>query len=122
MALTSERIWRLPPYDPDEVFRHTVGIWSGEPVDVVIRLSEMGARFLADWPLSEEQRVEPLPDGGAVVRATVAGDVEVLRWVTRWGRHAEVLKPERLRAMVADELRAALRAYERTENKVSQTT
>lgn len=110
-----------PEYDADEVFRHSMGIWSGEPIDVEIRLSAMGHRFLMDWPLATNQEVVALDDGGAIVRATVAGDIEVLRWVTRWGRHAEVLAPEGLREAVRDELGAALGFYggERVQ-KVSQ--
>ncbi|MCX4245366.1 helix-turn-helix transcriptional regulator [Paraliomyxa miuraensis] len=98
--------------DEDELFRGAVKIWSGPPVEVAIRLSPYAARLLPEYPLSREQEVVPQPDGGAILRARVAGTKEVLRWVLHWGVHAEVLAPPSLREELREELREALAPYE----------
>ncbi|MCA9709546.1 MAG: transcriptional regulator [Myxococcales bacterium] len=102
--------------DEDEMFRGAVKIWSGPPVEVEIRISPYAARLLPEYPLSPKQQVEPRDDGGAVLRAEVAGTKEVTRWVLHWGSHAEVLAPASLREEVHQELRDALAPYEDEEN------
>ncbi len=97
--------------DEDELFRGAIKIWSGPRVDVEIRLSPYAARLLPEYPLSQEQQIIERDDGGAVLRAAVAGTTEVTRWVLHWGAHAEVLAPEELREQVASELRRALDPY-----------
>lgn len=98
--------------DEDELFRGAVKIWSGPPVEVEIRLSPYAARLLPEYPLSREQDVRPQSDGGAILRAQVAGTKEVLRWVLHWGVHAEVLAPRPLRLELREELREALAPYD----------
>jgi predicted DNA-binding transcriptional regulator YafY len=98
--------------DEDELFRGAVKIWSGPPVEVEIRLSPYAARLLPEYPLSREQDVQALEDGGALLRAKVAGTKEVTRWVLHWGAHAEVLAPAELRQELREELRDALAPYE----------
>jgi len=98
--------------DEDELFRGAVKIWSGPPVEVEIRLSPYAARLLPEYPLSREQEVAPLDDGGVLLRAKVAGTKEVERWVLHWGAHAEVLAPPELRHELREELRDALAPYE----------
>ena len=86
--------------------------WDGEPVAVAVWLSPRVARFAAEYPLHEEQRVTAQPDGSAVVRATVAGLVEPARWVVSWGREAKALEPPELVEAVREELAEALARYE----------
>lgn len=98
--------------DEDELFRGAVKIWSGPPVEVQIRLSPYATRLLPEYPLSREQEVRPLDDGGAILVAKVAGTKEVTRWVLHWGVHAEVLAPPELRHELREELRDALAPYD----------
>jgi predicted DNA-binding transcriptional regulator YafY len=98
--------------DEDELFKGAVKIWSGPPVEVEIRISPYAARLLPEYPLSREQEVAPLDDGGALLRAKVAGTKEVTRWVLHWGAHAEVLGPPELRSELREELRDALAPYD----------
>ena len=47
-------------------------------------------------------------NGGVTLSFTVDGLDEIVWWVLGWSGRAKVLKPEKLRAMVVDKLRAAL--------------
>jgi predicted DNA-binding transcriptional regulator YafY len=96
---------------------HAVSTWSGEPVAVAVRITPEGARFVHEFPLVQDQDVVPANDGSVVVRATVAGTEEVVKWALSWGRKAEVLEPMELRERVATELREALGAYEGNQNR-----
>lgn len=98
-------------YDEARVFAHAAKIWDGPLVTVVVHISPRGARFVKEWPLVASQQVEAQPDGSAIVRAQVAGTVEAMRWVLRWGKDALVLEPPDLRAAVLEELRRALDGY-----------
>ncbi len=90
---------------------HAVQVWSGPLEDVAIRIAPEVAWLAREHPLVPSQRLEPQADGAVIVRARVAGLVEVTRWILRWGAHAEALEPGELRARVADELRRALASY-----------
>jgi predicted DNA-binding transcriptional regulator YafY len=100
-----------PDYDEDALFAHSVGIWTGAPVDVAVRLAPAVASRAAEWPLVVAQVVDPQDDGSVVIRARVAGVMEALRWTLSWGGEAEALEPADLRDAVRDELARAHAAY-----------
>ena len=100
-----------PEYDERRVFAHTAKIWDGPLVDVAVRISPRGARFVNEWPLVPSQQLEHLPDGSVLVRAGVSGTIEAMRWVLRWGKEAEVLEPAALRSAVITELLRAIATY-----------
>lgn len=113
-AVLSEAI---PPRDVDieHVFAHSVAVWCGDRVDVVIELNGDGARLAHEYPLHPAQRIERVGDEHeherVLVRATVAGLEEVTRWVLRWGSCAHVIEPAALRERIVRELSAARARY-----------
>ena len=52
-----------------------------------------------------EQTEEMQPDGSLIIRFKAAGHVEMAWYLYQWGDKVEVLKPEALKAMVADHRR-----------------
>jgi predicted DNA-binding transcriptional regulator YafY/DNA-directed RNA polymerase specialized sigma24 family protein len=106
-----EKAEEHPEYDEARVFAHAAKIWDGPLVDVEVRISSRGARFVNEWPLVPSQQLEKLPDGAVLVRARVSGTVEAMRWVLRWGKDAQVIAPPELRAAVVTELLGAITAY-----------
>lgn len=98
-------------YDESRVFAHAAKIWDGPLVDVAVRISPRAARFVKEWPLLPSQELEEQADGAVIVRARVSGTVEAMRWVLRWGKDAQVLAPDELRAAVLTELLRAIAAY-----------
>ncbi|HWN67094.1 MAG TPA: transcriptional regulator [Haliangium sp.] len=106
-----EKAEEHPEYDEARVFAHAAKIWAGPLVDVVVRISPRGARFVKEWPLVPSQELEKQPDGSVLVRARVSGTVEAMRWVLRWGKDAQAIEPAELRAAVVTELLGAIAAY-----------
>lgn len=101
-----------PDFDEAELFAHSVKVWSGDDlIDVVIRLRPEVAWLASEYPLVPDQLVDADDDGSVLVKATVAGIPEALRWVLRWGASAEAVAPETLREAVKSELAGALDAY-----------
>lgn len=100
-----------PEVDEEALFADSVKAWAGPSHDVVIKIPARLAGVAAEWPLIAGQEVHDQGDGSALVRARVAGLIEAMRWVLRWGADAEVVAPAELRERVADELRRALTAY-----------
>lgn len=98
-------------FDVSSLFERAVGVWNGPGVDVAIRIAATEARFVREWPLVPEQRIEEEPDGAVVVHATVAGLIETKRWFLSWGRAARVLSPPALQEAVRHELVGALAQY-----------
>lgn len=112
VAILDESARPHPEYDPETLFGHAAGVWTGDPVSVAIRLTARVARFVTEWPLTGDQTIESRPDGSIVVRAEVAGTIEAMRWTLRWGQDAEALAPPELRQQVKEQLTAALARYD----------
>lgn len=96
----------------DTLFAGALKTWSSDPIEVRVRLAKEVAWAVAEYPLSREQLLVHEPQGSVVVQASVAGLVEVGRWVLSWGRHAEALSPRALRERMAEELRDAAARYD----------
>lgn len=84
---------------------------SGEPYGVALRFDAYQARWIRERTWHPSQQVEERPDGGLVLRLTVSGQGDLLRWILGYGSHVEVLEPEWLRERVAEELRKAWQTY-----------
>jgi proteasome accessory factor B len=98
--------------DVEARFARSVKVWSGEDVTrVVAWISREKARFVGEYPLVVDQKVEPRADGSVVVYADVNGTTEALRWVLSWGEHAEALAPDELRLAARAEVSGAASRY-----------
>jgi predicted DNA-binding transcriptional regulator YafY len=122
IAVLDERAQEHPDIDIDALFSDAVKTWSGEETRVRVRIAPEAAWSVREYPLAREQDLFPEPDGAVIVDATVAGLVEVTRWVLSWGRHAEALEPPALRKRVEEELRVALERYGEREVRSSKVS
>jgi predicted DNA-binding transcriptional regulator YafY len=69
---------------------------------------------LAARPLTNAQQVEPLPTGGARLRARVSGLWAAADWVIGWGGEVRVVAPAALVDQVRHRARATLAAMGET--------
>jgi predicted DNA-binding transcriptional regulator YafY len=99
-------------YRPQGVpFERAVKAWSGAIQVVRVRLEPAVAWRAREYPLPGQTEA-PNADGSVVLRAEVAGLVEVRSRILAWGAAAEVLEPQSLRDEVRAELAAALQKYD----------
>jgi predicted DNA-binding transcriptional regulator YafY len=79
--------------------------------DVRVLFDAEVARWVRESPSYFTIAEEETPDG-LLVTLHVRQESEIVQWILGWGRHARVLAPDSLRARIAAEAEAMLRAHE----------
>ena len=87
------------------------GAFQEKPEAIVLRFAPEAAADVARFSFHPDQTVEDEPGGGKVVRFAAGGMRELAHHLFTWGTAVEVVAPERLRAMLVNELRAALERH-----------
>lgn len=82
----------------------------GDSIRLEVLFDAASARHLAETKLSDDQRLEPQPDGRVKVTATVPDTHQLRWWLLGFGDRVEVVGPEALRTEFA---RVASRLAER---------
>jgi len=109
------------PKDFDvEVYRRRgfgVFVFNDEPVQKVrIKIDQWLARYVQEHHWHETQQFEAQPDGGVIVQfEVVLPSHELINWILKLGRYAEVLEPQSLRHEVETEIAEMLRRYTNAE-------
>jgi proteasome accessory factor B len=102
-------------YDTDTYRRKCFGVFAfnNKPVQKVrIKVDGGGmARYVQEHHWHETQQFEQQPDGSVIVRFDVIPNVELVNWILRLGRNAEVLEPKSLRQTVKTEIAEMNRRY-----------
>lgn len=116
-AVKAEPGVAIPPADFDlQVFAgQSFGIYQDGVEDVVLKITPEGADEARGWRWHSTQTVEDQADGGVVVRFRASGMRELAWHLFSWGEQVQIVEPERLKTVMADELAAAQRALERAQ-------
>ena len=89
------------------------GVFHGDgEVHVKVRFSATVARYVEESHWHASQQLSPQQDGSLLAEFDLDGTEEIKRWVLGFGRHAEVLEPEELRAEIRVETEKMLTRYE----------
>lgn len=103
-----------PPEDfnLNEHMAKSFGVYHGEgEVHVKVRFSPTVARYVKESTWHRSQQLTPQQDGYLVADFDLDGTEEIKRWILSFGKHAEALQPDELRAEVAEEIRTLLTQY-----------
>ncbi len=92
---------RRPGIDPETYFEGSWEVYSGEPVEVVVRFCGAAARVVATGKHHPSESVEQLAGGEVRYRVVTRGLDEIQRWLLGFGDEAEVLSPPELRQRLA---------------------
>ena len=87
------------------------GIYQDEVEDVRLRIRPHGAEEALGWRFHSTQQATPLPDGSVLVAFRASGMRELAWHLFSWGDKVEILGPQRLKDMMAEQLSLALRAH-----------
>jgi proteasome accessory factor B len=87
--------------------RHLGNAWQlipepGADQRIVVRFEPLVARNVAEVIWHPTQKLEFQRDGSLIYRARVSGLNEIVWWILGYGDQVEVLRPKKLRVMVAD--------------------
>ncbi|MBU8932370.1 MAG: YafY family transcriptional regulator [candidate division Zixibacteria bacterium] len=72
-------------------------LYSGEPVEVVARLTGAAARVVLTSTHHPDEIVEKTDEGKVIYRVVTRGIEEIQRWLLGFGSEVEVLEPQELR-------------------------
>lgn len=116
-AVRGEEGVAAPPDDFDlQAFAsQSFGIYQDEIEDVVLKVAPEGAAEARAWRWHPTQILEDQPDGSVVVRFRASGMRELAWHLFTWGHQVEIVAPDRLKAVMAGELAAAMRALDRAQ-------
>ena len=76
-----------------------------------MRFSPLVAQNVAEVAWHKTQRVEERPDGSIDFHVRVSGIGEISWWILGYGDQAEVLKPARLRQLIAERAGRMMEMY-----------
>ncbi|UCC45406.1 MAG: YafY family transcriptional regulator [Candidatus Zixiibacteriota bacterium] len=102
IELTDEHFVPRRDIDAHDYFEGSWGIYSGEPVEVVVEFTGPAARVILSATHHHSEIVEELGADRVRYRVTVNGLEEICRWIVGFGDQAEVIEPDRLRSRLAD--------------------
>lgn len=116
-AVKAEPGVAVPPADFDlQVFAgQSFGIYQDAIEDVVLRITSEGAAEAKGWRWHPTQSVEDQADGSVEVKFRASGMRELAWHLFSWGEQVEIVAPERLKMVMAEELAAATRALARSQ-------
>ena len=80
------------------------GVFQEGPVRVAWKFSPRAAPDAREYLFHPNQVVSDQPDGGVLVEFTAGGLLEMCWHLFTWGREVEILKPKRLRDLMAEHL------------------
>jgi len=113
--ILDQQFERSPTFNLQDYLERGFRAERGEKVyDIAVRFDAYQARWVKERRYHATQSVEPLPDGGVILRLRTGALDEVARWVLQYGPHAEALEPQELRCQVAEAHRSAAKSYDRT--------
>jgi predicted DNA-binding transcriptional regulator YafY len=116
-VLPTTDTYTIPPtFDPYVKLAGAWGVnWGNgrEPTDVTLRfMPGRAAERVRETNWHESQVIEPLADGGCVMRIRVGSTQEMKPWIRQWGNDCEVLSPSDLRREIGQEMKAAGALYD----------
>jgi len=88
------------------------GIYQDAVEEVRLRVRPHGAEEALGWRFHSTQQATPQPDGSVLVAFRASGMRELAWHLFSWGDKVEILGPQRLKDMMAEQLRLALRAHQ----------
>lgn len=102
LKVTRETSSQPLDFDPDNYFKHAVGITSGNTAPEVVKLKvgSIAAKYLDSLPIHSSQRVEEMNDDHFVFSLKVNISEELIREILAYGGEIKVLQPLSLQSEI----------------------
>lgn len=113
MKLTDEKFQIPSDFDLDEYMQYSFKVMHDDLYTVKVRISPAWARYVNEKIWHESQSTRKMPDKSLEITFEVAGLEEIKQWVMGLGPEAYVIKPEKLKKMIKEDLRKTLKQYEK---------
>jgi predicted DNA-binding transcriptional regulator YafY len=102
LKLLKENYYKPVPFDPDNYFKHALGITSNEsePQLIQFKVDKIGSRYLETQPLHASQKLIKEGANRNTFELKVIISEELKRTLLSYGSQVEVVKPKSLRAEI----------------------
>lgn len=99
LDISSDTAERPVDFDPDNYFKHAIGITSGntEPLQVKLKATLVASKYLDSLPLHPSQKVIEFNDDNVVFQLVVTISEELIRELLSFGGEVKVLEPTQLK-------------------------
>lgn len=97
IELTPNQFIRDSEISAQDYFKGSWGVFSGAPVDVVVRFKGSAAKVVRGSQHHADEEIEIISDDEIIYRVRVNGLFEIKRWIVGFGEQAEVVSPDVLK-------------------------
>ena len=105
---------RPTTFDIDEFILREFGIRLGkEPIDLILRIRGVLAKYLAETPVASDQRMFQIDDVWTRVEVGVQDTIQLRSWLRSLGPDAVVERPDFLRKTLSDEFKFLASHYDK---------
>jgi predicted DNA-binding transcriptional regulator YafY len=105
---------RPTTFDIDEFILREFGIRLGkEPIDLILRIRGVLAKYLAETPVASDQRMFQIDDVWTRVEVGVQDTIQLRSWLRSLGPDAVVERPDFLRKTLSDEFKSLASHYDK---------
>ena len=91
-------------FDMDAFARQSFGVFQEPAEDIVLRVRPGSADLAQSFLFHPSQTFEPQPDGGLLLRLRTGGLLELCWHLFTWRGEIEILAPDRLKTLMAEEV------------------
>lgn len=102
LELGLETMDRPRDFNPDNYFKHAIGITSGndKPVEVRLKVDSVAAKYLDSLPLHTSQKVREMHNDHMIFTLKVNISEELIREILSFGGEIQVLEPKELHSEI----------------------
>lgn len=114
VEVTQKHCFIEDDFDIDQYLANLWGIESKKdenPTTFQVRFSPAVARYIKEESYYQDPQITDNPDGTILFTVTVRGADEFLRWFRQYGPDAELLKPEKYRKQIIQEIEEMKNRY-----------
>ena len=98
LAVTKEATTRPMDFNPDNYFKHSVGITSGNtaPEKILLKVSTVASKYIDSLPIHTSQKIVEMNDDHFVFSLHVNVSEELIREILSYGGDIQVVQPKKL--------------------------
>lgn len=113
LEVTSEKHIESKEFNPDQFFKHTIGITVGEgaPQKVVFKANNIASKYIKSQPLHPSQTIVKEGKSRATFELNVWITEELIRLILSYGGEIEVKSPKALRAELKKRIAIMVNLY-----------
>lgn len=102
LVLTKENYYKPIDFDPDNYFKHSIGITSNEnePQEIQLKVDKIASKYLESQPLHSSQKLIKEGSNRNTFQLNVLVSEELKRTILSYGSQIEVTKPKTLRTEI----------------------